>query len=47
MTDNELITDEEMEAGLAKFRSEHPDPDESFGYQLLFDRIVAEGSRLP
>lgn len=36
----QLVPDDELEEGLAAFVEAHPDPDESFEYELKYDRLL-------
>lgn len=43
----QLLDADEIEAGLAAFRRQHPDPDQPFTYVLDYDQIVAVPRPLP
>jgi hypothetical protein len=38
----QLVPSTELEHGLGAFRAAHPDPAETFVYELKFDRLVAQ-----
>jgi hypothetical protein len=38
----QLVPSTELEHGLGVFRAAHPDPAETFVYELKFDRLVAQ-----